>query len=117
MFIGTIQDQELLKTANFILAVKTQIPQEQLIRTFVQQTKIGSSLTIEKLVRVQLTGIPLVPLSAAPPQLPFHAGYTYFQLDTHAQSWEDIIKTNSIAFHVAGNFPELQLQFWAVRSK
>ncbi|AJA45566.1 type VI secretion system baseplate subunit TssK [Frischella perrara] len=117
MFIGTIQDQELLKTANFVLAVKTQIPQEQLIRTFVQQTKIGSSLTIEKLVRVQLTGIPLVPLSAAPPQLPFHAGYTYFQLDTHAQSWEDIIKTNSIAFHVAGNFPELQLQFWAVRSK
>lgn len=114
---GVINDIELLKTANFVLAVKSQLPQEQIMRTFVQQTKIASPLSIENLVRVQLAGIPLTPLSAAPPQLPFHAGYTYFQLDTQAAGWDDVIKTNSIAFHVAGSFPELNLQFWAVRSK
>lgn len=117
LHVGVINDIELLKTANFVLAVKTQLPQEQLIRTFVQQTKIASPLTIENLVRVQLAGIPLTPLSAAPPQLPFHAGYTYFQLDSQSNGWDDIVRTNSIAFHVAGNFPELNLQLWAVRSK
>ena len=117
VYIGIINDTELLKTANFILAVKSQLPQEQIMRTFVQQTKIASPLSIENLVRVQLSGIPLTPLSAAPPQLPFHAGYTYFQLDTQAANWDEVVRTNSIAFHVAGNFPELSLQFWAVRSK
>ncbi|WP_392565261.1 type VI secretion system baseplate subunit TssK [Utexia brackfieldae] len=117
IYIGVINDIELLKTASFVLAVKSQLPQEQIMRTFVQQTKIASPLSIDNLVHVQLAGIPLIPLSAAPPQLPFHAGYTYFQLDTQAPGWRDVIKTNSIAFHVAGHFPELNLQFWAVRSQ
>ncbi|QBH97039.1 type VI secretion system baseplate subunit TssK [Limnobaculum zhutongyuii] len=114
---GVINDVELLRTANFVLAVKAQLPQDQLIRLFVQQTKISTPTKIEHLVRVQVPGIPLTPLSAAPPQLPFHAGYIYFQLDSQAAEWEEVIKSNSIAFHVAGNFPELDLQFWAVRSK
>ncbi|VEJ54403.1 type VI secretion system baseplate subunit TssK [Pragia fontium] len=116
-YTGVINDIDLLKTANFVLAVKAQLPQDQLIRLFVQQTKISTPTKVEHLVRVQLPGIPLTPLSAAPPQLPFHAGYIYFQLDNQSAEWQEIVKANSIAFHVAGNFPELDLQFWAVRSK
>lgn len=117
VYSGVINDADLLKTADFVLAVKAQLPQDQLIRLFVQQTKISTPMKVDHLVRVQLPGIPLTPLSAAPPQLPFHAGYIYFQLDSQSAEWQEIVKANSIAFHVAGNFPELDLQFWAVRSK
>ena len=52
----------------------------------------------------------------APRQLPYHAGYIYFQLDRRSHVWESLAGTNGIAFHVAGEFPGLEMQFWAIRS-
>ncbi|WP_456310877.1 type VI secretion system baseplate subunit TssK [Serratia proteamaculans] len=114
--VATINDRELLHSAEFILAVRAQIPQEQLRRQFVQQTKITSLEKIRELVSVQLPGVPLVALSAAPRQLPYHAGYTYFMLDQQSPAWKEVQQSNAIAFHVSGEFPELDMQFWAIRS-
>ena len=114
---GVIHDKTLLRTADFILAVKAQVPQEILLRLFVQQTKIATPNRIRELVSVQIPGVPLKALSAAPSQLPHHSGYTYFQLDTNVSAWEEIVKNGAIAFHVSGDFPELDMQFWAIRGK
>lgn len=114
--VANIGDNDLLRSADFVLAVRAQIPQEQLRRQFVQQTKITSLEKIRELVSVQLPGVPLVALSAAPRQLPYHSGYTYFMLDRQSPSWKDIQQSNAIAFHVSGEFPELDMQFWAIRS-
>ncbi len=113
---ASINDSELLRTADFVLAIRAQIPQEQLRRQFVQQTKVTSLDKIRDLVSVQLPGVPLVALSAAPRQLPYHSGYTYFMLDSKSSEWKEIQKNNAIAFHVSGEFPELDMQFWAIRS-
>lgn len=114
--VATINDRDLLRSAEFILAVRAQIPQEQLRRQFVQQTKITSLEKIRELVSVQLPGVPLVALSAAPRQLPYHAGYTYFMLDGQSPAWKEIQQSNAIAFHVSGEFPDLDMQFWAIRN-
>jgi len=114
--VATINERDLLRNADFILAVHAQIPQEQLRRQFVQQTKITSLEKIRDLVSVQLPGVPLLALSAAPRQLPYHSGYTYFMLDQQSAAWKEIQQSNAIAFHVAGEFPELDMQFWAIRS-
>lgn len=114
--VATINDSDLLRSADFVLAVRAQIPQEQLRRQFVQQTKITSLEKIRDLVSVQLPGVPLVALSAAPRQLPYHSGYTYFMLDLQSPVWKEIQQSNAIAFHVSGDFPDLDMQFWAIRS-
>jgi len=114
--VATINDRDLLRSADFVLAVRAQIPQEQLRRQFVQQTKITTLEKIRELVSVQLPGVPLVALSAAPRQLPYHSGYTYFMLDRQSAAWKEIQQSNAIAFHVSGEFPELDMQFWAIRS-
>ncbi|AJJ64335.1 type VI secretion system baseplate subunit TssK [Yersinia aldovae] len=114
--VATINDRDLLRSADFVLAVRAQIPQEQLRRQFVQQTKITSLEKIRDLVSVQLPGVPLVALSAAPRQLPYHSGYTYFMLDLQSPAWKEIQQSNAIAFHVSGDFPDLDMQFWAIRS-
>ncbi|NDJ57422.1 type VI secretion system baseplate subunit TssK [Enterobacteriaceae bacterium 4M9] len=113
--VATINEHELLNSADFVLAIRAQIPQEQLRRQFVQQTKVTSLERIRDLVSVQLPGVPLVPLSAAPRQLPYHSGYTYFMLDRQSPAWKDVQQSNAIAFHVSGDFPELDMQFWAIR--
>ncbi|WP_127959555.1 type VI secretion system baseplate subunit TssK [Serratia microhaemolytica] len=114
--VATVNDRELLRSAEFVLAVSAQIPQEQLRKQFSQQTKITTLDRIRDLVSVQLPGVTLVSLSAAPRQLPYHSGYVYFGLDLKSAAWKEIQQGNSIAIHVSGEFPELDMQFWAIRS-
>ncbi|MGL4957958.1 MAG: type VI secretion system baseplate subunit TssK, partial [Plesiomonas sp.] len=103
--------------AEFVLAVRARMPQEQLRKQFQQQTKIASSEKIRELINLQLPGIPLLPLPVAPRQLPYHAGYSYFQLDRQSPAWQMLVQGNTLAFHIAGSFPELDMQFWAIRSQ
>lgn len=113
--VAAINDNDLLERAEFILAVTAQVPDEQLRRQFVQQTKITSPDNLHHLVSLQLPGITLMPLSSVPRQLPYHSGYIYFQLDTHGQEWNHIKGNHALAFHVSGHFPALDMQLWAVR--
>ena len=113
--VALLADKELLNTANFVLAVNAQIPAEMLRGSFPAQVKIGSIEKIRDLVNLQMPGIGLRPLPVAPRQLPFHAGFTYFELDRSSEYWQQLNNSAGFAMHVAGDFPGLQMQFWAVR--
>lgn len=115
VYLATINDSQLLQEASFVLAVHAQTPHDQLMRQFVQQSKVSSPDKIRNMVSVQVPGIPLIPLSSAPRQLPFHANYIYFSLDKTSKSWSDVVNSNAIALHVSGSFPALDMQLWAVR--
>ncbi|MGX8807718.1 type VI secretion system baseplate subunit TssK, partial [Enterobacter hormaechei] len=52
--VATIHDKQLLQRAEFIIAVKSQMPQEQLRRQFPQQTKVTTINNIRSLVSVQI---------------------------------------------------------------
>nr|WP_282553539.1 type VI secretion system baseplate subunit TssK [Providencia sneebia] len=113
--VATIHDKQLLQKAEFIIAVKANMPQELLRQQFPQQSKITSVNNIRKVVSVQIPGVRLIPLSTAPRQLPYHSGYNYFELDKNSDVWAEILQHSNMAFHVSGNFPELDIQLWAVR--
>ena len=113
--VAVLPEQDLLRTATFVLAVHAQMPAEQLRSGFPPQVKIGSVETIRDLVNLQLPGIALRPLPVAPRQLPFHAGHTYFELDRGSDYWQQLTNSAGFALHVAGAFPGLQMQFWAIR--
>jgi type VI secretion system protein ImpJ len=113
--VAVIPDPELVKSATFILAVNAQVPPEVIRSGFPQQVKIGSVEKIRDLVNLQLPGIALRPLPVAPRQLPFHAGFTYFELDRSSEYFKQLSTSAGFAMHVAGVFPGLQMQFWAIR--
>ncbi|AXM98849.1 type VI secretion system baseplate subunit TssK [Pseudomonas plecoglossicida] len=114
-----VTDSSLMDSADFILAVRARMPLDQMRQLFLQQTKVASQQSLLELIRLQLPGIPLSPLPVAPRHLPFHAGFTYYQLDRTSTAWQKLIPrgTNSFGLHISGEFPELQLQFWAIRSQ
>jgi len=116
LMVAAIQDPQLMDTADFIIAVKARMPMDELRRQFTQQTKVSSVEKIRELISLQLPGIPRVVLPVAPRQLPYHAGYTYYQLDKSSSEWEMLTHSSGFAFHVAAAFEELDLQFWAIRS-
>ncbi len=113
--VAMLADKSLLDSASFILVVRADVPGESLRGHFPQQAKIGSVEHIRDLVNLQLPGIGLLPLPVAPRQLPYHAGSNYFELDRGSDHWKQLIHSGGFAFHIAGQFPGLNLAFWAIR--
>lgn len=113
--VAMLADRTLIENASFILVVRADVPGETLRASFPQQSKVGSVEHIRDMVNLQLSGIGLLPLSVAPRQLPYHAGSTYYELDRGSEHWQALRQSGGFAFHIAGNFPGLNLAFWAIR--
>ncbi|RKP49392.1 type VI secretion system baseplate subunit TssK [Trinickia fusca] len=113
--VGRVPDASLFKAAGFVLAVKADVPAETLWASLPAQIKIGPVERIHDLVNLQLPGIGLRALPVAPRQLPFHTGCTYFALDGSDELWPQLAASAGIALHVAGDFPGLEMQLWAIR--
>lgn len=113
---ATVADAELLRGAGFVLAVRSQMPAEHLRLRFPAQSKLGPVERIKDLVNLQLPGVPLRSLPVAPRQLPFHAGSHYFELDRSGELWKQIERSGNLFVHVAGDFPGLELELWAIRT-
>lgn len=113
--VGAINDRALLRGAGFVLTVRASLPAENLRRALPNQIKIGPVEQIAQLVNVALPGIGVRPLAVAPRQLPYRGGTTYFELDTTSPLWRELEQSSAIAIHVAGNFPDLDLELWAIK--
>ena len=113
--VGAINDRALLLGAGFVLAVRANMPVEMLRRSLPNQVKIGPVEQIAQLVNVALPGIAARPLAVAPRQLPYRGGTVYFELDTTNSLWRELEHSSAVAIHVAGNFPDLDLELWAIK--
>ncbi len=113
--VSQITDHSLVEKATFLLAVKAQMKPDQIRTRFPSQVKIAPVEKIRDLVNAQLPGIGLQVLPVAPRQIPYHAGYTYFQLDRSSDFWRELKKSSGFALHIGADFPGLELEFWAIR--
>ncbi len=114
--VAVIADPELIRRASFVLAVAADLPGELVRKQFPAQVKIGPVEKIRDLVNLHLPGVGLRPLPVAPRQIPYHAGNNYFELDTASEFWHALERSGGLAMHIAGDFPGLKLEFWAIRS-
>ncbi|MDZ3992503.1 type VI secretion system baseplate subunit TssK [Pseudomonas sp. Teo4] len=112
-----LEDRRLLEEAEFILAVRANLPPDTLRQQFLQLAKVTALDALPDLVRLQLPGIALRPLPVAPRELPFHAGYSYFELDRRDAAWSVMKGSSGFGLHFAGEFPGLELELWAIRSE
>ena len=114
--VAIIADVELQRQASFVLAVNAQMPGDALRSRFPSQVKIGPAERIRDLVNLQLPGVALRPMPVAPRQIPYHGGFNYFELDTrNSELWRQLERSAGLAMHVSGDFPGLELEFWAIR--
>ena len=114
--VALIPDVELQRNASFVLAVNAQMPGEALRSRFPTQVKIGPVERIRDLVNLQLPGVTLRALPVAPRQIPYHAGFNYFELETRGnEMWKQLETSGGLAMHIAGDFPGLDIEFWAIR--
>ncbi len=114
--VAIIPDLELQRQALFVLAVNAQMPSEALRARFPAQVKIGPAERIRDLVNLQLPGVAVKPMPVAPRQIPYHGGFSYFELETRgSELWRQLERSAGLAMHVSGDFPGIEFEFWAIR--
>src|SRR5262249_38841264 len=114
--VAVVNDRTLYGSAVFILAARGDLLAEELRRRFPVQRTLGPVETVGKLLTRTLPGVPGHPMPVAPRQIAYHAGFVYFELDQANELWGELKTSGGMALHVAGEFPGLTLEFWAIRS-
>ena len=115
LYGADIADQRLITSGYFVLSASAQVPREALRTTLPTQIKIGPPDRIRDLVMTAVPGIRIEPIDA-PRQIPFHANFCYFQLDSQSEFWQSVKTSRRLAIYVAGELPGIELQFWAIRT-
>jgi type VI secretion system protein ImpJ len=113
--VGVVADRSLYDSAVFVLAARADMPVEEFRRSFVPQVKVGPVERIANLVNLGLPGLGLRALPSPPRQVPYHSGFQYFELEPSGDLWKQLKTAGGVALHVAGEFPGLQLELWAIR--
>ena len=114
-YASTITDRGLYDQGRFYLAVSTRKPAEQVRRSLPSVVKIGSVAKMQQLVQSALPGVPLSPVAAPPSQIRVMPNYIYFELDRSSPDWKDFATAPALGLHIAGDWPELDKELWAVR--
>jgi len=115
VYVAKRPEPSLLEGSVFVLAAKAQVSSELIRSHFPPQVKIGPVEDIQQLVRSALPGISIQALPVAPRQIPYHAGYSYFELNKQSELWAKMSVSGGFGIHIGGSFPELELELWAIR--
>lgn len=116
IWIGQIGDRSIFTGCRLILVATASVQSENMSREFPVRTKVGPVEQIRDLVNLQLPGISLRPVNVVPRELPVLRNGFYFELDQTAELWTRLKNSAAFAFHVSGDYPDLHMEFWAVRT-
>ncbi len=115
LWIGQINDKQLLQEREFVLAVYADLPVENIRTSLANQIKIAPVEEIQILVSKALPGVPVTPLAVTPRQIPYHANFSYFSINTNDPLWVKLTQSSAIALHLSGNIPGVSIELWAIK--
>jgi type VI secretion system protein ImpJ len=115
IWVATVNDKSLYEDSMFVLAVKADVATEKIRSKFPKQSTITSVEHIRELVNAHISGIDITPLAVAPRQIPYHSGFSYFELNSHHEYWDSLPTSGGLAVHVGTKLDNLELELWAIR--
>ena len=116
ILVSQMSDHNALALTTYVLVAKANCDSEELRHRLPAHLKVGPVEGIRQLVNLHLPGFKIKPLAVAPRQIPFNPAKTYFSLELSADDVTQMERSGGFAFHVSGEFSELELQFWSIRN-
>jgi type VI secretion system protein ImpJ len=114
-YISTIKDRTLFRNATLVLEVSARRPLTEIQQNLPNYLKIGPNTKMNEIVHAHLPGVNLVHLPTPPPQIRAITDHVYFYLDRTSPLWPEFSVASAIGMHFAGDWPELQMELWAIR--
>jgi len=114
-FKSTIVDRNLFSQANFVIEVAARRPLTEIQTEFPRLFKVGPFGQMRQIVYSNLPGIPLIHMPVPPAQIRALTDRVYFRLDKSTPLWREFSQDSAIGLQFSGNWPDLQLEFYAIR--
>lgn len=114
-FVSPIRDRGLFQHATFVIEVSSARPLTEIQSVFPQLFKVGPSTRMQDIIQAHLPGIPLVHTPTPPRQIRAISDHVYFRLDRKSALWPEFSQAPAVGMHFSGDWPDLKLEFWAVR--
>ena len=122
LYAARVNDDQLLREAEFYLAVGAQVPENRLIERVPFAVKIAHRDGIDTVINNALSGVSMTHVRP-PGQIPTRAGLHYFRLDRNdvdaslKRFWDFIVATKTLSVWVADEFPEARLELYAIKPR
>ena len=113
-FVSPIRDRSLFRNATLVLEVAARRPLIEIQNQFPHLFKVGPNTKMNEIVHAHLPGVPLVHLPTPPPQIRAITDHVYFYLDRKSPLWPEFSTAGSIGMHFSGDWPDLELELWAI---
>jgi type VI secretion system protein ImpJ len=104
MHVGKLTDQHVSRCGNYVLAVKSDIPEDQLTQRLPGFCKIASYNQLPYILRAASPGVPLKATHRPPPEIPIRPGVVYFMLEVTSDYWKGVVDEKSISIYLPSPF-------------
>ncbi len=113
-YLAAVTDRTLFRKATFVIEVSADKPLTQIQQQFPALCKIGPNTKMNEIVQTHLPGVEMVHMPTPPRQIRAVSDHVYFYLDKTSPLWPEFSVASSIGLHFAGEWPELELDLWAI---
>jgi type VI secretion system protein ImpJ len=105
VYVAKLEDERLQKATHYLLAVRTDLPEEQLTQRLPGLCKIASQAQLPAVLRAAATpGVPVQATHRPPSEIPVRAGVTYFQLNLQSEYWRTALQEKNVAIYLPPPF-------------
>lgn len=113
-YLAAVTDRNLFRTSTFVLEVAARKPLTEIQHHFPALCKVGPNTKMNEIVQTHLPGIELVHMPTPPRQIRAISDHVYFRLEKTSPLWPEFSTASSIGLHFAGDWPELEMDLWAI---
>src|SRR5690606_18527809 len=100
MWIGRLSEQRMVDCKDWVLAVESDSPEQQVANKLPQLSKMSSWKAISAIVKSATPGVPLLPTHRPPTEIAIRPGQVYFMIKKDDSYWRDVLAERTIAIYV-----------------
>jgi len=103
--LGKLDDERLLTATQYVLTVRSDIPEDKLAQRLPGLAKISSRAQLRKLIGSAATpGVPLQMTNRPPSEIPVKSGVTYFSLNLQNDYWQQVLQDRLVSIYLPPPF-------------
>jgi type VI secretion system protein ImpJ len=105
VYVGKLDEDRLITAVHYVLAVRSEIPPEQLVQRLPGLCKIASASQLPQVLRSAATpGVQIQATHRPPAEIPVRNGVTYFQLNLQNDYWRSIQQEKGLSIYLPPPF-------------
>ena len=119
LHIGKLGDQHVTRCRQFVLAVRSELPEDQVGQRLPGFCKIASYNQLPYILRAAAPGVPLRLASRPPAEVPIRPGVVYFMLDLASDHWRHVVDERTISIYLPTPFEpgRVELELYGIPGK